>query len=123
MPKIKVLVVEDESLVAKDIHNKLRGQGNKVVGVLPTGRERGEVLGRPLLLAGAVLFALAGLVAFALLFVRKMNVYWFILSPLILAIYQMPSVVLFWLWKRGRKRAAAESEESEPGEDFGDQDD
>ncbi len=39
MPKIKVLVVEDESLVAKDIHNMLRGQGYDVVGVLATGEE------------------------------------------------------------------------------------
>jgi hypothetical protein len=52
-----------------------------------------------------------------------MNVYWFILSPLILAVYQMPAVVLFWLWKRGKKRAAAESAESEPAEDSGNQDD
>jgi Na+/proline symporter len=80
-------------------------------------------LGSRLLLSGAVLFALAGLAAFVLLFVRKMNIYWFILSPLILAIYQMPSVVLFWLWKRGKKRAAAESAESEPAEDSGNQDD
>ncbi len=39
MPKIRVLVVEDESLVAKDIHNMLRGQGYEVVGVLSTGEE------------------------------------------------------------------------------------
>jgi Na+-transporting methylmalonyl-CoA/oxaloacetate decarboxylase gamma subunit len=80
-------------------------------------------LGPLLLLSGAVLFALTGLVAFVLLFVRGMNVYWFILSPLILAVYQMPAVVLFWLWKRGKKRAAAESAESEPAEDSGNQDD
>lgn len=39
MPKIKVLVVEDESLVAKDIQNMLRGLGYDVVGVLSTGEE------------------------------------------------------------------------------------
>ncbi|MCX6559608.1 MAG: response regulator [Candidatus Aminicenantes bacterium] len=39
MAKIKILVVEDESLVAKDIHNMLRGQGYDVVGVLSTGEE------------------------------------------------------------------------------------
>ncbi len=50
-----------------------------------------------------------------------MNVYWFILSPLILAIYQMPAVVLFWLWKRRKARRTAT--ESEPPEDSEDQDD
>jgi PAS domain S-box-containing protein len=44
MPKIKVLVVEDESLVAKDIHNMLRGQGYEVVGVLSTGEEALRVM-------------------------------------------------------------------------------
>jgi response regulator RpfG family c-di-GMP phosphodiesterase len=37
MPPIKILVVEDESLVAKDIHNMLLGRGYEVVGVLSTG--------------------------------------------------------------------------------------
>ncbi len=78
-------------------------------------------LGPLLLLAGAVLFALGGLVAFVLLFLRTMNVYWFILSPLILAIYQMPAVVLFWLWKRRKARGTAA--EPEPPEDSEAQDD
>ena len=78
---------------------------------------RGPSLGSRLLLAGAVLFALGGGVAFVLLFVRSMNVYWFILSPLILAIYQMPAVVLFWLWKRAKKRRSAEPAESDPSEE------
>jgi PAS domain S-box-containing protein len=39
MAKIKILVVEDESLVAKDIRNMLHGQGYDVVGVLSTGEE------------------------------------------------------------------------------------
>ena len=39
MPKIKILVVEDESLVAKDIQNMLRGLGYEVMGVFSTGEE------------------------------------------------------------------------------------
>jgi PAS domain S-box-containing protein len=39
MPKIKILVVEDESLVAKDIQNMLRGLGYEVMDVLSTGEE------------------------------------------------------------------------------------
>jgi uncharacterized membrane protein YhhN len=68
---------------------------------------RTSSLGSRLLLAGAVLFALGGLTAFVLLFVRRMNVFWFILSPLILAVYEIPAVVLVWLWKKGRRRGPA----------------
>jgi PAS domain S-box-containing protein len=39
MPKIKILVVEDESLVAKDIQNMLLGLGYEVLDVLCTGEE------------------------------------------------------------------------------------
>jgi hypothetical protein len=59
-----------------------------------------------LLLAGAAAFSLGGIAAFALLFIPRMNVYWFILSPLILAVYEIPAVVLLWLWKRRKKRQA-----------------
>jgi PAS domain S-box-containing protein len=46
MPKIKILVVEDESLVAKDIQNMLRGLGYEVLDVLSTGEEAIASLGR-----------------------------------------------------------------------------
>ena len=39
MTKLKILVVEDESLVAKDIQNMLQGLGYKVVGVLSSGED------------------------------------------------------------------------------------
>jgi PAS domain S-box-containing protein len=44
MPKIKILVVEDESLVAKDIQNMLRGLGYEVLDVLSTGEEALKML-------------------------------------------------------------------------------
>ncbi len=46
MPKIKILVVEDESLVAKDIQNMLRGLGYEVLDVLSTGEEAIAAFGR-----------------------------------------------------------------------------
>lgn len=52
---------------------------------------------------GIVLSA-CGLAGFVLLFVRDMNVYWFILSPIILAVYQIPAVYVFYLWKKKRNR-------------------
>jgi PAS domain S-box-containing protein len=46
MPKIKILVVEDESLVAKDIQNMLLGLGYEVLDVLSTGEEAIAALDR-----------------------------------------------------------------------------
>jgi len=56
----------------------------------------------------ALLLSLGGVVAFILLFVRDMTVYWFILSPLIIIVYQFPAVVVFRIWKRKRGKSAAQ---------------
>ena len=55
-------------------------------------------------LVGAIILSLAGFIGFYLLFVRDMNIYWLILSPMIIAIYQIPAVFLFYLWKKKRRR-------------------
>ena len=39
MPDIRILVVEDESLVAKDIQNMLISLGYEVIDVVSTGEE------------------------------------------------------------------------------------
>jgi len=57
---------------------------------------------------GIVLSA-GGIAGFVLLFVRDMNVYWFILSPIILAVYQIPAVFVFYLWKKKRRKMAQEN--------------
>ncbi len=44
MTKIRILIVEDESLVAKDIQNMLRGLGYEVLNILSTGEEALEVV-------------------------------------------------------------------------------
>jgi uncharacterized membrane protein len=54
---------------------------------------------------GAVFLSLAGFAGFVWLFAREMNVYWFILSPIIIAVYQIPAVVVYALWKKSRKAA------------------
>jgi hypothetical protein len=75
-----------------------------------------------LLPALAVLFCLGGLGAYAVLFIPRMNVYWFILSPLILAVYQIPAVVLVWIWRRRKARQGGQAEaaaESAPEADQG----
>lgn len=56
-----------------------------------------------LLLMGSILAAFGGVAAFIFLFFRDLNVYILILSPVILACYQIPAVVLYWLYKRTRQ--------------------
>lgn len=65
--------------------------------------------------------SLGGIAAFIFLFIRDFNVYWLILSPLILVLYQFPAVFVFWLWKRKTRqknlrpsRAAQDEIEGEP---------
>ena len=74
-----------------------------------------------LLRAFAALLSLAGMAGFIVLFARNMTVFWFILSPLILIVYQFPAFVVFRMWKRKRARAlASEIEEtSDHGDDGG----
>jgi hypothetical protein len=56
-----------------------------------------------LLLIGSILAAIVGVAAFIFLFVRDFNVYILILSPVILACYEIPATVLYWLYKRARE--------------------
>jgi UDP-N-acetylmuramyl pentapeptide phosphotransferase/UDP-N-acetylglucosamine-1-phosphate transferase len=75
----------------------------------------------------AILFSLGGIAGFILIFARHMNVFLFILSPIILAVYQIPAVVIVALWKKRKKREAEKDapEENEnnaqrpPGESGG----
>jgi len=64
------------------------------------------------LVAGVL--SLAGFVGFALLFIPRMNVYWFILSPIIIAVYQIPAVMVYGLWKRMRRKSEPEGTPAEP---------
>ena len=65
----------------------------------------------------AVLFSLGGIAGFYLLFLRDINVFWLIVSPVIFAMYQIPAAVMWWLWKRRRK--AERGEEERKGEEPG----
>jgi hypothetical protein len=42
-----------------------------------------------------------------------MNVFWFILSPIVLAMYQLPAVYLYWRWKRWKARQMDTNERQE----------
>ena len=55
-----------------------------------------------LLLIGSILAAIGGVAAFIFLFFRDFNVYILILAPVILACYEIPAAVLYWMYKRAR---------------------
>jgi hypothetical protein len=61
---------------------------------------------------GAVGFSIAGLAFFILLFGGRLNSFWVILAPVIFAVYQIPAVVIFALWKRRLRKNAAVPEDS-----------
>ena len=56
----------------------------------------------------AAALSLAGLAGFLILLAREMNVFWLVLAPVIFAVYQIPAVVVYALWKRkyGKKTRA-----------------
>lgn len=53
-------------------------------------------------LIASIAASAAGIAAFVVLFVLDFNIYWLILSPIILALYQAPATYLFWLWKKNK---------------------
>ena len=61
----------------------------------------------------AAALSLGGLAAFLLIFVRDFSIYWLILSPVILAIYQFPAFLVFRIY---RKRHPVEIPRKETGE-------
>ena len=57
-----------------------------------------------LLLPASILASLSGFAAFIILIIPDFNIYWLIVSPIILAFYQAPAVYLYWLWKKKTNR-------------------
>ncbi|HOI44837.1 MAG TPA: hypothetical protein PLX50_04420 [Candidatus Aminicenantes bacterium] len=53
-------------------------------------------------LIAAAALSLGGIAAFVWLFALQINIYYFILSPVIIALYQAPAVLVFWIWKKKR---------------------
>jgi Ca2+/Na+ antiporter len=57
-----------------------------------------------LLLMGSIITAVGGIVGFLILFIPDFNIYWLILSPIIIAFYEAPAVFLYWLYKKNKKK-------------------
>ena len=70
-------------------------------------------LQRSLWIGGSVLLSAAGLAAFFFLFLPDFNVYWLIVSPLIIAVYQIPAVVLFYFYRKRRRKELDDESEKE----------
>jgi len=64
-------------------------------------------------LTSCMLLSLVGIAAFIFLFIPIINVFWFIVSPVILAMYQIPAVYLFRRWKKWKARSLDMNERQE----------
>jgi len=67
-----------------------------------------------LLLLASIMASMGGIALFIILFIPDFNIYWLIVSPIILALYQAPAAYLFHLYRKTKRRIQdAESEHSE----------
>ena len=57
-----------------------------------------------LFLGASIIACIGGIVLFIVLFTPDFNIYWLILSPVILALYQAPAAYLFRLYKRTKRK-------------------
>jgi hypothetical protein len=64
---------------------------------------------RPLLVA-SILLSLAGLAGFIVVFGRDFNIYWLILSPVIIVLYQLPAAYVLWLYRRRTRKPPPEDD-------------
>jgi hypothetical protein len=64
-------------------------------------------------LIAAVVLGLAGIGGFVFLFARNFNIYWLILSPVILTLYELPAVYAFRLYRKSRTAAEQRGEAAE----------
>jgi hypothetical protein len=60
--------------------------------------------------------SIGGIVLFIILFIPDFNIYWLIVSPIILALYQAPAAYLFYLYRKTKQRIQVEESESSEGD-------
>ena len=72
-----------------------------------------------LLFYASIMASIAGIALFIILFIPDFNIYWLIISPIILALYQAPAAYLFYLYRKTKhKIQASESEPPEGGQSW-----
>jgi hypothetical protein len=67
-------------------------------------------------LIASVGLGLAGIGAFVWIFARNFNMYWLILSPVIITLYELPAVFAFRLYRKKRAAEAERGEAVEPAQ-------
>ena len=70
-------------------------------------------------LVASIVLGLAGIGGFVWIFARDFNIYWLILSPVIITLYELPAVYAFRLYRKRRAAGAelGEAEEQAQGPD------
>jgi len=53
----------------------------------------------------SIVLGLAGIGGFVWIFARNFNIYWLILSPVIITLYELPAVYVFRLYRKSRSAA------------------
>jgi len=62
------------------------------------------------LLIASIILGLAGIGGFVFLFAWNFNIYWLILSPVIITLYELPAVYAFRLYRKSRTAAEQREE-------------
>jgi hypothetical protein len=69
------------------------------------------------LLFASILASIGGIALFIILFIPDFNIYWLIISPIIIALYQAPAAYLFYLYRKTKERIKAEESEASEGDE------
>jgi hypothetical protein len=70
-----------------------------------------------LLLITSILASISGIALFIILFIPDFNIYWLMISPIIIALYQAPAAYLFYLYRKTKHRMRAEESEASEGDE------
>jgi hypothetical protein len=66
----------------------------------------------PLLLVISIFLSLGGIAAYIYLFIPDFNIYWLILSPVIIVMYQTPAYLVFRQYKKFKDRESTDPDET-----------
>lgn len=65
-----------------------------------------------LLLFVSIMASIFGIALFIILFIPDFNIYWLVISPIILALYQAPAAYLFYLYRKTKRKIQTEESEA-----------
>lgn len=68
------------------------------------------------LLIASIMASIGGIALFIILFVPDFDIYWIIVSPIIIALYQAPAAYLFYLYKKTKHKIQTEESEASEGD-------